>query len=357
MHAHVCVLITAVVLSACSFPTQALPQIETRVAAAPTPFSWEQPNSTAGAPTHPAAPPSPIPSAAWAGSTDNMILIPAGCFQMGWKPIMYVDWPAGDLADDEVPVHKVCLDAFYIDKDEVTNCQFKEFVDATGYVTSAEMAGRSMVLDTAIEAESHWGYGYGFKNGAFWNAPQGPGSSIADKMDHPVVHVSLSDARAFAAWAGKRLPTEAEWEEAARGKLEQKIFTWGVDYGDYGKKLDYGLYMNWHGDIREDIVWKGAMLDGFKYTTAPVGSFPPNGYGLFDMAGNVFEFVNDWYDPSYYSRSPVDNPLGPDSGHEAIVRGGGWSWCECYGRPASRVPVWLGETNDYTGFRMALAAQ
>ncbi len=283
-----------------------------------------------------------------------MVLIPDGCFQMGWKMITYVKWPGGDLADDEVPVHKVCLDAFYIDKYEVTNQQFKEFVDATGYVTTAEAAGGSWVLDTAIEDDSHWGYGYGFKLGAYWAAPQGPGSSIADKMDHPVVHVSLMDARAYAAWAGKRVPTEAEWEKAARGKLEQKIFTWGVNYGDYGKKLDYGLYMNWHADIREDVKWTGAMLDGFKYTTAPVGSFPPNGYGLYDMAGNVFEYVNDRYDPAYYSKSPVDNPQGPTSGTDVIIRGGGWSWCECYGRPASRVPMGPRETNDYTGFRLAM---
>jgi formylglycine-generating enzyme required for sulfatase activity len=285
-----------------------------------------------------------------------MVLIPAGCFQMGWKPLTDVHWPAGNLADDEVPVHKVCLDAFYIDKYEVTNRQFKEFVDATRYKTTAEMAGGSMVLDTSIQTESQWGYGWGFKTGAFWNTPQGPSSSIADKMDHPVVHVSLADARAFAAWAGKRLPTEAEWEKAARGKLEQKIFTWGVAYGDYGKNLDYGLYMNWHGDIRKDVVWSGAMLDGFKYTTSPVDSFPANGYGLFDMAGNVFEYVNDWYDPTYYSKSPFDNPLGPATGTEATIRGGAWSWCECYGRAASRVGVELQATNDYTGFRLALDA-
>jgi formylglycine-generating enzyme required for sulfatase activity len=114
--------------------------------------------------------------------------------------------------------------------------------------------------------------------------------------------------------------------------------------------------MNWHGDIRQDVIWTGAMLDGFKYTTAPVGSFPANGYGLFDMAGNVFEYVNDWYDRTYYSRSPVDNPLGPATGYEGIIRGGAWSWCECYGRAASRVSVELQQTNDYTGFRLALDA-
>jgi sulfatase modifying factor 1 len=341
MYQRLCIFMTVIVLTACTLPN-------------PTQFPTAMPGSATPTTTHISVSPSPIPKAPWAGSTDNMVLIPAGCFEMGWKLLTYVDWPAGDLADDELPVHKVCLDSFYIDKYEVTNRQFKEFVDATGYTTSAEKNGGSMVLDTTIDTLGGWGYGYAFKKGAYWSAPQGPGSSITDKMDQPVVHVSWGDAKAFADWAGKRLPTEAEWEKAARGKLEQKIFSWGVDYSDYGKKLDYGLYMNWHGDIRKDVVWQGNMLDGFKYTTSPVGSFPPNGYGLFDMAGNVFEYVNDWYDSNYYSKSPANNPLGPASGNEKIIRGGAWSWCECYTRPASRNAVELGDTNDYTGFRQAL---
>ena len=344
MYQRLCIFITVIVLTSCSLPLSPLSPTEMLISATPTP-------------PHISASPSPIPKAPGAGSTDNMVLIPAGCFEMGWKPLKNVAWPAGNLADDEVPVHKVCLDAFYIDEHETTNRQFKEFVDATGYTTLAEKNGGSMVLDTTINTLGGWGYGYAFKKGVYWSAPQGPDSSITDKMDLPVVHVSWGDTKAFADWAGKRLPTEAEWEKAARGKLEQKIFTWGVDYSEYGQKQDYGLYMNWHGDIRKDIVRHGAMLDGFLYTPSPAGSFPPNGYGIFDMAGNVFEYVNDWYDSNYYSKSPINNPLGPEMGNEKIIRGGAWSWCECYTRPASRNPVELGDTNDYTGFRLALDAK
>lgn len=361
MDNRLCLLVTVILVTGCSLGAPALAPTEMPTAALsptlpPTQFPWEMPAGAAPSSTPTPAAAVPIASAPWAGSTEDMVLIPEGCFEMGWQLLTYVDWPLGDLPDDEVPVHKVCLDAYYIDQYEVTNRQFKEFVDATGYVTTAERAAGSVVLDTAIEADSHWGYGHGFKLGAFWNTPQGPGSSIADKMDHPVVHVSWADAQAFAEWAGKRLPTEAEWEKAARGQLEQKIFTWGVNLSDYGRQLDYGRYMNWHADIREDVRWTGDMLDGFLYTTAPVGSFPANGYGLFDMAGNVFEYVNDWYGSAYYATSPVDNPRGPETGVERIIRGGAWSWCECYGRPASRNAVGQRETNDYTGFRLAMDA-
>ena len=114
--------------------------------------------------------------------------------------------------------------------------------------------------------------------------------------------------------------------------------------------------MNYHGDIRKDVVLSSGFLDGYEYTTSPVGSFPPNGYGLFDMAGNVFEYVNDWYDPTYFLRSPVSNPLGPETGDDRIIRGGSWSWCDCYGRPASRRPA-SDFANDNTGFRLALDAK
>jgi len=289
----------------------------------------------------------PLTSIPDSKAPDNMVQIPAGCFEMGWERLPD-DWPADDTADDEVPVHEVCIGSFYVDRYEVSNREFMDFVDSTAYVTSAEENDGSWVIDTTINPTT-WGYGHTFIEGAYWRAPQGPGSSIAGKMDHPVVHVSWEDAIAFADWAGKRLPTEAEWEKAARGMLEQEIYPWGNDQHD-----DYGLYANWHGDIREDVVWTGDMLDGFAYTTSPVGSFPANGYGLFDMAGNVFEYANDWYDDNYYSGSPVNDPLGPETGDAKIIRGGSWSWCECYLRPASRDPVPLGYTNDNTGFRLAM---
>ena len=273
---------------------------------------------------------------------------------MGWERLQYVDWPASDDVDDEEPVHEVCLDAYYIDMYEVTNSEFKEFIESAGYITSAEEKGGSWLTDTNAEPQGGWGYDFTFVEGVYWKAPQGPGSSITDKMDHPVVHVSWEDAAAFAQWAGKRLPSEAEWEKAARGMLEQKIFTWGVNYSDYGVENNLGLYMNWHGDIREDVTRSGDMLDGFEYTSAPVGSFPANGYGLFDMAGNVFEFVNDWYDKDYYSYTPKDNPQGPEKGTFKIIRSGSWSWCECFNRPASRRDFEIDNTNDNTGFRLAL---
>lgn len=332
--------LAVILLTSCASSKQTLPPTKTPIQSNPTLIL-------------PSETPVPLSLAPWAGSTDNMILIPEGCFNMGWKPLS-VDWPAGDLADDETPVHEVCLDAFYIDKYEVTNNQFMEFIESTGYITKAELIfGGSWVFDT--EKADVWGYGYSFVPGAYWKTPQGPGSSIEDKMDHPVVHVSWDDAKAFATWAGKRLPTEAEWEKAARGTLDQKIFSWGVAYPEIGQKQDYGLFMNYHGDIRKDIVWSGDMLDGYIYSS-PVGSFPPNGYGLYDMAGNVFEYVNDWYDPNYYFASPVNNPLGPETGDDKIIRGGSWSWCECYARPASRIPA-ENFANDNTGFRLAMDAK
>lgn len=280
----------------------------------------------------------------------GMVVIPAGRFRMGWQPLApEINWPV-DGINDEAPVHEVYLRAFYIDTYEVTNRQFAEFVAATGYRTTAELNGSSWVMDPTMKGG--WGYGYRLVEGAYWAAPQGLSPSMDDKMDHPVVHVSWDDAKAFADWAGKRLPTEAEWEKAARGGLEDKIFPWGVSYSEYGIVHDYGRHMNWHGDIRKDLVWSGDMLDGFA-GSAPVGSFPPNGYGLYDMAGNVFELVNDWYDADYYSHSPAGNPKGPKTGQSRILRGGSWSMCECFARAAGRVPVAPHYRDDNTGFRLA----
>ncbi|MEE9473719.1 MAG: formylglycine-generating enzyme family protein, partial [Acidimicrobiia bacterium] len=287
-------------------------------------------------------------------------LIPAGSFKMGWG-LREDRWAPGTVADDEVPVHEVFVDSFYIDKYEVTNEQFNEFVESTGYVTDAEKKGGSLVVVTG-ETEGYdpnWGYGLVWTAGASWRQPDGPGSSIEDRMDHPVVQVSWSDAQAYAAWRGKRLPTEAEWERAARGGLEELMFPWGVTYaeelvGGWAKEL--GSHMNYNGDIRQDVEWPADMIDGFEYTSASVGSFPGNGYGLYDMAGNVQEYVNDWYAEDYYSYSPSENPQGPDHGLAKVVRGGSWSLCECYGRTASRDPSGpLDSADSSTGFRCALS--
>jgi len=189
-----------------------------------------------------------------------MVLIPAGEFQMG-----------SDDEDDEKPVHTVYIDAFYMDKYEVTNAQYKKFMDATGY-----------------KAPHDW-------NDPRYNIP-----------NHPVVGISWYDAVAYCKWAGKRLPTEAEWEKAARGGLIGKNYPLGDNITN-----DDANYIGTGG---RDI-WNG---------TSPVGSFPPNGYGLYDMAGNVCEWCSDWYDSGYYEKSPKSNPKGPDSGNSNVVRDGSW---------------------------------
>ncbi|MEK7399599.1 MAG: SUMF1/EgtB/PvdO family nonheme iron enzyme [Candidatus Poribacteria bacterium] len=192
----------------------------------------------------------------------EMVLIPAGEFQMG----------SNDGENDEKPVHAVYLNAFYMDKYEVTNTQYGKFMKESKH-----------------EAPKYW-------NDSSFNTP-----------NHPVVGVSWNDAKAYAEWAGKRLPTEAEWEKAARGGLVGKLYPWGdtLTHDD----------ANYNGTGGKDI-WK---------YTSPVGSFAPNGYGLYDMAGNVWEWCADWYDSNYYSNSPKSNPAGPSSGELRVLRGGSWS--------------------------------
>lgn len=191
----------------------------------------------------------------------EMVLIPAGEFQMG----------SVDGFDDEKPVHTVYVDAFYMDVYEVTNALYKKFVDATGH-----------------------------------SAPECRDNSTYNAPEQPVVGVSWHDAIAYAEWSGKRLPTEAEWEKAARGGLKAKKYPWG-------DKLTHGD-ANYSGTGGKDR-WDG---------TSPVGSFSANGYGLYDMAGNVYEWCADWYDSGYYSASPERNPTGPSSGTGRVLRGGSW---------------------------------
>jgi len=233
--------------------------------------------------------------------------------------------------------HEVVLDGFWMDKTEVTNRQFKAFVDATGYVTTAEkdIDVRAMYaklgeplpkgkrakrrcsfcynrqldptkVDKSNQLNPGWIYDskiWVYVDDANWKQPEGPGSSIKDRMDHPVVHVSYDDALAYCEWVGKRLPTEAQWEYAARGGLEKHNYPWGNDLKPGGK---------WYANI-----WQGKFPienkaeDGYKFT-APAGKFPANGYGLHDMAGNVWEWCADWYRPDYYAHSPRRNPAGPE---------------------------------------------
>lgn len=311
-----------------------------------------------------------------------MVLIPAGNFLMGrdedrgWSPM-------GDpvMFGDELPLHEVYVDAFYIDKYEVTNSQFKEFVDTTGYVTDAERLGGSLAIvlvDEALTPENidiipGTDIGLIWEEGVTWRTPEGQHSTIEELMDHPVVHVSWNDANAYAQWVGKRLPTEAEWEKAASGGAMTNWF-WSdelnmiIDEGIVIRVDDdidsAGKYANYYGEHRKDVVYPKEVWDGY-YGTAPVGSLQPNGYGLYDTAGNVFEWVSDWYQYDYFTNSPVNNPKGPESGEylwgqvTKVIKGGGWHFCECYLRPANRDPGWGGimYSDGGLGFRLALDAK
>jgi formylglycine-generating enzyme required for sulfatase activity len=230
------------------------------------------------------------------------VWIPAGEFTMGDEEF-----------DDARPLHTVYVDGFWMDETEVTNEQFAEFVRQTGYVTLAEKPfagappgagvfdGSKCPLGEACRDCRNW---WDYREGACWRHPEGPGSDLRGREKHPVVHIAWEDALAYARWAGKRLPTEAEWERAARGGLEGKRYYWGDELHPNGK---------WPANI-----WQGTFPrtntaeDGFT-GTAPVKSFPPNGYGLYDMAGNVWEWCADWYRPNSYAASPKDNPQGPES--------------------------------------------
>ncbi|NHI17664.1 formylglycine-generating enzyme family protein [Microbacterium sp. CBS5P-1] len=252
--------------------------------------------------------------------------MPAGRFAMGDS--------SGDRnpADGETPVHEVALSAFEIDATSVTNEAFARFVDATGYVTEAESFGFSAVFHLAVDAPdgdiigqapgTPWWYGV---KGADWRRPHGRNSGIDDRADHPVVHVSWNDAQAYCAWAGRRLPTEAEWEYAARGGLESAKFPWGDEPVDDG---------GWRANIWQGVFpTQNTLEDGF-LTTAPVRSFAPNGYGLWQPIGNVWEWCQDFFDPGYYRRSPAADPAGPETGASRILRGGSYlchdSYCNRY---------------------------
>ncbi len=225
----------------------------------------------------------------------------------------------GLAADGEGPLHLVELDEFSIDATAVTNDDFSRFADASGYVTEAESFGVSAVFHLAVEAPdadvtgsvpgTPWWFGV---IGADWRHPGGRGSSLAGLGDHPVVHVSWNDALAYCDWAGRRLPTEAEWEYASRGGLESRKYPWG----DAEPEAPWPINI-WQGDFPRTNTGEDGWL-----TTAPGRSFSPNGYGLWQPVGNVWEWCADWFDPGYYGRSPVRNPTGPARGSSKVLRGG-----------------------------------
>lgn len=285
----------------------------------------------------------------------------------------------GSLSQDEKhveegPAHLVSIKEFWMDVTEVTNAQFLEFVLATGYITDAEkdlsardfpnatpdlLKGGALVFkltpgvnpfQCGAGGDLPW---WKFTVGANWRHPQGPSSDIKDKMNYPVIGLTWKDAQAYATWAGKRLPTEAEWEWAARGGLKDKNFVWGDEEKPNGKFMaNY-----WQGEFPATDTGE----DNFK-SVAPVKSFPPNGYGLFDMSGNVWEMCADWYSPKFYQISPKENPLGPTLGYDPestgygqhVIRGGSWLCDEAYCfrfRPAARQGIDSITATNHIGFR------
>ena len=255
---------------------------------------------------------------------EGMVLIPAGTFQMGST--------TGDV--DEVPVHTVELDAFYIDQHEVTNAKYQTFVAATGHPPPRGI-GYTAVYELLKNDYEPW-------NDPGFNHP-----------DQPVTTVTWFDATAYCEWVGKRLPTEAEWEKAARGGLEGARYPWGDTEPD-NTSANFA-------DSQTEFEWRSPDVnDGFLFT-APVGTFPPNGYGLFDMAGNVWEWCADWYSPTYYSdvqgaENPPRNPTGPDTGERRVLRGGTWYRAVHTVRNAERISDFPNSSLNVVGFRCAMDA-
>lgn len=306
-------------------------------------------------------------------SVAGMVYVPGGTFDMG-----------GDndqASDDEYPKHKVQVSAFYMDATEVTNAQFKKFVDATGYITTAEKKpdweelkktlppGTAKPADSLLVAASlvfkpsngpvdlnDYSQWWSWVKGADWKHPQGQGSDIEGKDNCPVVHVSWDDAMAYCKWAGKRLPTEAEWEFAARGGLVNNIYSWGNEPVNSGKPK----CNSWEGKF----PYYNEEKDGY-VKAAPVKSFSPNSYGLYDMAGNVWEWCSDWYDKNYYSTIKditSVNPKGPGKSYDPqdpytpkrSLRGGSFlcndAYCSGY-RVARRMKSSPDTGLEHTGFR------
>ncbi|HEY2930197.1 MAG TPA: formylglycine-generating enzyme family protein [Acidobacteriota bacterium] len=234
--------------------------------------------------------------------TKDMVFIPGGKFLMG----------AGDGMPYEAPAHEVSVKSFRIDKHEVTVREFSRFVKETGFKTEAEKFGWSGIFNART---AEWEK----VDGANWRHPDGLSSSARD--DEPVTQVSWNDALAYARWAHKRLPTEAEWEYAARGGIVGKKYAWGDELRPHGKPPANW----WQGHFPEHNTGEDGYLG-----RAPVEKFPPNGYGLYDMTGNVWEWCADWFDSEYYAASPRENPAGPGKGVERVIRGGSFLCSENY---------------------------
>ncbi len=285
-----------------------------------------------------------------AGSTAEMRRVDGGHFLLG------TETDAGFPADGEGPVREVVLDPFYIDTYPLTVESFGEFAKAAGYVTEAERFGWSFVFHkqlpedryAALAEDTVAGHEWWCKvNGADWRHPEGPHSSVGARPDHPVTHVSYADALAYCRWAGKRLLTEAEWESSARGGLEQQTYPWGQELEPGGKHL----CNIWQGRFPENDL--GA--DGYR-GPCPVDAFPPNGYGLYSITGNVWEWCADRFDPIYHVTATRHNPVGPPGGTARVMRGGSFlchaSYCNRY-RVAARTSNTPDSSTSNLGFRCA----
>ena len=281
-------------------------------------------------------------------SAKGQVLVAAGPFHMGDA------FDEGYADDGEGPVREVTLSAYRIDETTVTNAMFATFVKATGHVTTAEREGTSAVFHLAYDQDPRHVLGQPTETpwwltvaGADWRHPEGPGSDITKRRNHPVVHVSHEDASAYAAWAGKRLPTEAEWEKAARGGLDRARFVWGDELLPRGR---------WMANIFQgDFPYENTCEDGW-LTTAPVKSYAPNGFGLWQMAGNVWEWCADWFSPETPVRDVTTDPTGPATGTARVMRGGSYlchdSYCHRY-RVAARSATPPDSTAGNLGFRCA----
>ncbi|MCX7305512.1 MAG: formylglycine-generating enzyme family protein [Hyphomicrobiales bacterium] len=297
----------------------------------------------------------------------GMLFIPGGTFKMG----------SNDHYPEEAPVHNVRVNGFWIDIFPITNHDFERFVAATGYVTMAEKPANAADYPGAVpdmlapsstmfrkpkgpvDMNNHYNW-WVYVKGADWRHPRGPASSIKQLARHPVVHVAYEDAAAYALWAGKELPTEAEWEFAARGGLDGAEYAWGDELTPGGKHLA--------NTFQGDFPYRNTLADGFEYT-APVGSYPPNGYGLYDMIGNVWEWTSDWFQDHAKIDSPcctADNPRGGqqensmDPANPAfriprrVTKGGSHlcapNYCRRY-RPAARMAQSIDTSISHLGFR------
>jgi formylglycine-generating enzyme len=304
----------------------------------------------------------------------GMRWIPPGSFRMGSE----------DFYPEEAPVHSVELDGFWIDEHPVTVAEFRRFVKATGHTTNAEespdpkdypdadpelLVPGSLVFQRTAgpvdlrDARNWWAW----TPGAFWRLPEGPGSNVGGRELHPVTHISFGDAEAYAAWAGKELPTEAQWEYAARGGLDGAVFTWGDEFAPRGRMMAN----TWQGEF----PWQNLELDGF-VGTSPVRRFSANGYGLYDMAGNVWEWTVDYFtqqhaadaskaccvpqNPRVASPEPIDSE-GRIDGHipRRVIKGGSHlcapNYCLRF-RPAARQAEAIDTSTSHIGFRCVVNA-